>query len=201
VTTPTEIVLVVEDDLSDAVMRRVIASVGDRLTVNRSVITGGAGNIRSGLSKYRNASHVLPHVVVTDLDRYDCPPALLADWGAVRFPGSLLFSVAVRETEAWLLADRDALAGMLGIHTAKISQQPELESDPKRTLVNLARKCRRRRLRDELVPAEGSPNQIGPAFNARMSQFVRDLWNVGRAREVAPSLARTIDRLATFPAR
>jgi hypothetical protein len=90
---------------------------------------------------------------------------------------------------------------MLGIRMAKVSQQPELESDPKRALVNLARKCRRRRLRDELVPAAGSTNQIGPAFNVRMSQFVRDLWDVGRASAVAPSLARTVDRLAAFPAR
>jgi hypothetical protein len=201
VTTPTEIILVVEDVLSDVVMRKVVASAGDHLVVNRSVIAGGSGNIRSGLSKFRNASHVLPHVVVTDLDRYPCPPALLDDWGAVRLPGSLLFRVAVRETEAWLLADRDGLARMLGVDSRRIGRQPELESDPKRTLVNLARKCRRRRLRDELVPAEGSPNQIGPAFNVRMSQFVRDSWNVGRASAVAPSLARTIDRLATFPAR
>jgi hypothetical protein len=201
VTTPTEVVLVVEDALSDVVMRKVVASVADRLTVTRSVIARGSGNIRASLSKYRRASHVLPHVVVTDLDRYDCPPSLLAAWGAVRLPDSLLFSVAVRETEAWLLADRDALARMLGIRMAKVSQQPELESDPKRALVNLARKCRRRRLRDELVPAAGSTNQIGPAFNVRMSQFVRDLWDVGRASAVAPSLARTVDRLAAFPAR
>lgn len=200
-TDATRVVLVVEDALSGLVMQKVIASTGARLIVDRSVIAGGSGNIRSGLPKFRNASRAMPHVIVTDLDRYDCPPTLLGHWGVVGSPGRLLFNVAVRETEAWLLADRDALAGMLGIRTAKIGQHPELEADPKRTLVNLARKCRRRRLRDELVPTDGSSNQIGPAFNARMSQYVRDSWNVDVARAAAPSLARVIDRLAAFPSR
>lgn len=184
--------------MTDVVLRKVVASIGNRLTVNRSVITRGSGNMRAGLSKYRGASRVLPHLVVTDLDRYVCPPALLADWGAVQMPGSLLLRVAVRETEAWLLADRDAIAAMLGVSSGSVSRQPELEIDPKRALVNLARKCRKRRLREELAPAKGSANQVGPAYNARMSQFVRDAWDVGRASECAPSLARTCERLSAF---
>ena len=197
-TSRAEIVLVVEDELSDVVMRKVIAACGDRLAVGRSVITRGSGKMRSGLPKYRSASRVLPHLVVTDLDRYACAPALLADWGAVDLPESILFRVAVRETEAWLLAVRDGIARMLGIVSGKISQQPELETDPKRALVNIARRCRIRKLWEELVPAAGSTNQVGPAFNARMSQFVRDSWDIGRASASAPSLARTIERLTEF---
>lgn len=41
----------------------------------------GFGALKRGMAKFREASKSLPHIVLTDLDRYPCPPALLDDWG------------------------------------------------------------------------------------------------------------------------
>lgn len=195
---PQGVVLVVEDALSDVVMRKILRVAGRHLAVDRSIRTQGSGNMRRDIPKFRSASHKLPHIVVADLDRLPCAPALREQWRMTQVPDTMLFSVAVRETEAWLLADREGIAGMLGVSQNRIAQWPELEDDPKRALVNLARRCRNRTLRDELVPAPGSVNQVGPVFTARMSQFAADSWDVRRARDASPSLARTLERIQGF---
>lgn len=192
------VVLVVEDALSEIVMRMIIQVAGKHLVIDRPILTKGSGNMRRDMSKFRTASRVVPHIVVADLDRLPCAPELRAQWQITKVPDTVLFNVAVREIEAWLLADREGIAGMLGIAQHRIAQRPELEEDPKRALVNLARRCRNRRLRDELVPAQGSVNQIGPVFTARMTQFVVESWDVERASANAPSLERTLDRVREF---
>jgi len=58
------VVLVVEDLLSEAVMRKVIATVGPHLEIERPIITRGSGTMRIGVPKYREASRVLPHILV-----------------------------------------------------------------------------------------------------------------------------------------
>ncbi len=190
--------LVVEDTLSEAIMRKVIATSGPQLEVDRAIVTRGSGTMRTNVSKYRTASRALPHVLVADLDNTSCPPALREDWQLAHTSDRLLFNVAVREIEAWLLADQEGIAGLLGISRNRVPVHPELERDAKQSLVNLARRCRNRQLREELVPAQGSVNQIGPVYNARMTQFVADSWNVLRACHASPSLARAVDRIAVF---
>ena len=193
-----EIALIVEDALSLAVMERLLAFTGRGYTVKIPLVTRGAGTIKKSIGKYRQASHVLPHVVLTDLDQIDCAPALLAQWGASQLPPSMLFRVAVREVESWLLADRAGFATFAGIPVNKVTQQPESLPDPKRALINLVRGSRNRRLATELVPATGSAVSIGPLYNERLSAFARKEWNVDAAMESAPSLSRTVVRLKTF---
>lgn len=193
------VVLAVEDELSAAVLRRLISVVRNDLTIDRIINTRGYGSLKAGMKKFKSASTVLPHVVLTDLDRYPCPPALLADWKATVLPPGCLLRVAVREVEAWLLADREGLAEFLNVALSKFPEYPEAEVDPKQKLVNIARKCRSKRLSVELVPAAGSSAPIGPGYNTRLSEFVVHAWNVERARNRAPSLDRAIARFASFP--
>lgn len=192
------IAVVVEDELSGAIMRRLIAAMGRNFVIDRMINTRGHGQIKSGIGKFRTSSYALPHVVLTDLDRYPCPPALLDNWGATDLPPQLLFRIAVREVEAWLLADREGIAEFLHVAVSKVPHAPEAEGDPKRTLLNLARRSRKRRLAQELVPALGSAAPIGPLYNARLSEFVYDKWNVDQAKLLADSLSRTLNRLSAF---
>lgn len=192
------IAVVVEDELSGAVMRRLIAATGRNFTIDRMINTRGYGQIKSGIGKFRTSSYALPHVVLTDLDRYPCPPALLDDWGATDLPPQLLFRIAVREVEAWLLADREGIAEFLHVAVSKIPHIPEAEDDPKRTLINLARRSRKKRLAQELAPLPDSAAPIGPLYNARLSEFVNDKWDVGRAKLLADSLSRALNRLSVF---
>ena len=192
------ILVAVEDELSAAVMRRLVAATDRDFVIDRIIIAGGKGPLRSGVPKFISASHVLPHVVLTDLDRCSCPPDLLSKWRAKNLPSQLLIRIAVREVEAWLLADRSGIAEFLAVASIKVPASPEREADPKLSLINLARRSRRRRLMQELVPAAGSPNKIGPYYNARLTEFVASQWNVVQARANAPSLDRTLARLSTF---
>ena len=133
-----------------------------------------------------------------DLDQNPCAPQLRGQWGVTDLPKSMLFRVAVREAEAWVLADREGFAEFAGIPVNKISPTPEVLADPKRELINLVRRSRNKRLATELVPAQGSAVAIGPLYNERLGVFVRERWDVDAAMAHAPSLARTFDRLQTF---
>jgi len=195
------VVLVVEDALSEAMMRKVIAEAGNHLTVDRQIVTDGSGNMQRDVPKYRAASRAVPHVVLADLDRVACPADLRRRWQATSIPDTMLFNVAVREVEAWLLADQEGIAALLGIATHRVPRDADAESDPKRALVNLARQCRSKRLREELVPAIGSVNQVGPFYNVRLSHFVIESWCVQRARTRSRSLARAVERIRAFVAK
>lgn len=195
---PLEIALVVEDALSLVLMEKVLAHTGRGYTVLRPMVERGVGNIRKSVVKYQTASHALPHVVLADLDQVPCAPLLRQQWKVAVLPRTMLFRVAVRESEAWVLADKVGFAAFAGIPASKIPSLPESLSDPKRALVNLVRRSRNRRLVAELVPAKGSAVSIGPLYNERMSQFVRESWNVDTAMKHSPSLERTFARLQKF---
>lgn len=194
------VIVAVEDALSAAVMCRLIRESGRNFVVSRIVNARGYGQLKSGMTKFRNASHTLPHIVLTDLDRYPCPPALLADWKATGLPARMLLRIAVKEVEAWLLADRAGIADFLGVARSKVPHHPEKVADPKRCLINLARNGRKKRLAMEIVPEAGSPTAIGPLYNQRLSEFVDSTWCVEDARSLSPSLDRTLSRLSFFMA-
>lgn len=195
---PLEIALVVEDVLSLTVMERLLAHTGRGYVIAKPMVERGNGNIHRSIEKYRNASRALAHVVLSDLDQVDCAPLLRAQWGVAALPETMLFRVAVREVEAWLLADLAGFSAFAGIPASKISRAPETLADPKQTLIKLMRRSRNKRLAAEIVPAQGSRMSIGPMYNERLSGFVRESWNVDAAMELAPSLKRTLDRLHTF---
>lgn len=195
---PTRIALVVEDELSLAVLEQVAAASDQRFDISRRFVERGFGNIKRSIAKYIHASHVLPHVVLTDLDRSKCPLELRDAWGATNLPDSMLFRVAVHETEAWLLADQEAFAEFASVQISRIHAHPENEPDPKQTLINIVRRSRNRNLRDELIPEQGSTASIGPLYNERLCNFVRTTWRANVAAQHAPSLKRAIERLSTF---
>ncbi|MGC3005229.1 hypothetical protein ACPF8X_44320, partial [Streptomyces sp. G35A] len=118
---PLDIALVVEDVLSLVLMEKVLAHTGRGYTVLRPLVARGVGNMRKSVSKYLNASRALPHVVLVDLDQTPCAPQLREQWGVATLPRSMLFRVAVREAEAWVLADQEGFASYAGIPVSKIS--------------------------------------------------------------------------------
>jgi hypothetical protein len=187
--------IVVEDVLSEAVMQRILATVGYAGTVTYR-ITRGNGMIKANVGKYKAASRIIPHIVLTDLDRYPCPPALLDVWNVGELPPSMLLRIAVREVESWLLSDRKGIASFLHTAIEKVPYYPEREDDPKQALFNVVRKTRKRRLIEEIVPLPGA--HIGPLYNEHMCNFALNHWNIDAAVVDAPSLARNISRISGF---
>lgn len=191
------VVLVFEDELSEAVLRRLLIHSGRPFVVSHGILARGFGNIKRDVSKYKTACRAVPHIVLTDLDQSPCPPALLELWGVVNRPDELLFRVAVREVEAWLLADAAGLAAFMNVLSSRFPAYPESVIDPKQALISVARRSKSRVAR-EIVPSAGSIASQGPLYNEHLCRFVRDHWNVQAALIKAPSLARTVARLSDF---
>jgi hypothetical protein len=181
------IYVAVEGDLDEWVARRLVAHVG----ASCGPVYGkkGISHLRERIQGYNHAAHTRPWLVLVDLDRADCPPALRNDWLPHPAP-RMCFRIAVRAIEAWLLADRSSLAQFLGVSTSRIPRTPEELPDPKQFLINLASQSRKRAIREGLVPGQGQ--RIGPAYNSYLIEFVRDVWNVTRAASNAPSLQRAL---------
>lgn len=100
--------------------------------------------------------------------------------------------VAVREIEAWLLADGAALAAFLGVPVSRVPQRPESLLDPKRAITDLAAASRRRSIREEIAPRPGSGRQVGPLYTTRISEFTTTHWRPEVAEAQSDSLRRCI---------
>lgn len=111
---------------------------------------------------------------------------------------NLLFRIAVREVESWLLADQVNLARFFGIAQSSIPARPDELPDPKQKLIDLARKSRNRRLREDIVPRKGSTAKQGPDYNVRLEEFVNGIWNPRTAAESSPSLHRATLKIERF---
>ena len=195
---PIPINLAVEDALSDVVLRRLIAASAREYAVGFTYSRGGFGYLKRITPGLNNAAKGTPFVLLTDLDREACAPALLADWLHVARHHNFLFRVAVREVEAWLLADRPGLAKYLLVRQALIPEEVDNLADPKATLLSLVAKSPKRELKVDLLPRRGSTTAIGPNYNGRLSHFVLNNWNVAEAGHRSPSLARTMKVLREF---
>ncbi|MBI3473740.1 MAG: hypothetical protein HY013_20485 [Candidatus Solibacter usitatus] len=153
---PIPIQVAVEDPLSDAVVRTLLGQSSSKFAIGATYMRGGFGYLRRTVAGFNQAAHGTPFLVLTDLDRAACPPALIGDWLPQPKHHNLIFRVAVRAVEAWILAHREEFARLLGIRASLIPDEPDVLENPKATLVGLAAKSRLRSVRDAIVPARGS---------------------------------------------
>jgi hypothetical protein len=189
-----------EDELSEAVAEKIAHEVIGRDLVMKKIRKSGFGYLRSNIAKFRDASQTFPVFMLTDLDQAACAPRLISTWtGNAALPGSFKLRVAVRESESWLLADRQAVSGLLNISAAKIDRDPENIVDPKQYLLSLATRAPRE-LRNDILPARGSNSTVGFGYSTRMTNFVRQSWSPRRASQSSPTLNRTLQRVAELAA-
>ena len=94
------------------------------------------------------------------------------------------------------MADRNGTANLLSIPVERIPRNTDEIPNPKEFLVSLARRSQKRTVREALIPAQGTILPVGNEYNAFLSEFVREHWDLERAASVSPSLKRTLDRLA-----
>jgi hypothetical protein len=197
-TAPIPLNLAVEDPLTESLFAKILATIPTAYATRTIYNRGGYGYLRQNINGFNNAAKGVPFLIGTDLDRYECPTALIQEWLVRPKHNNLLIRVAVREAEAWILADKENLARFLGIRAALVPDEVEQIPDPKKELIDLARRARRRELRDDICPPTDSTRRVGPNYNARLAVFVSQQWDPAVASERAESLARAIDRLVTF---
>ncbi|MBB1093152.1 hypothetical protein HUU61_17920 [Rhodopseudomonas palustris] len=189
--------IAVEDRISEAVAAKVANLVcGDKFGT-QTIVGHGYGGLKKRMSAFRAIAQTRPVWLLTDLDRVLCPSVLITNWtGGTALPEKLCFRVAVREIEAWLLADREAMAELLGLSVAKIVKDPEAIGDPKEYLLNLARQAKNRNIRSELVPKKGTTASQGFGYNPVLCEFVTSKWSPERASDASRSLAKAMTRLS-----
>ena len=189
----TTIQAAVEGIVDEAVVRRLIAHTGGQA----GAVYGRNGKpaLREKIKGYNNAAHFTPWVVLVDLDNdADCAPPIRNAWVPAPAP-NLCFRIAVREIEAWLIADKQTLAHYLRIKAGDVPEEPEKLQYPKDVMVNLARGSRSRDIRSDIVPRENSGRRVGPAYASRLIEYVQERWQPEVAAEHAESLRRAINGL------
>jgi len=186
---------VVEGDLDEVVAQKVLSH--KRIGLGNVFGKKGKDFIMGNLRKFGQAAQnsPCPWLILVDLDTDEqCVPPFIKK--RLNFPvRGIIFRVAVRKIESWLLADREAIASYLEIPAEKIPFKSEDLADPKQTVVNLARHSRNKGIREDMVPRPDSGAKQGPLYNSRMKDFVGNFWRVDIAAQNSDSLSRFIRAL------
>lgn len=187
---PAILTAAVEGLVDEVVVQRLIEYTGG--TTGTVYGRQGKPYLRQRIDGYNRAARYSPWCVFVDLDAdADCAPTLRDEWLPAVSP-QLCFRVAVRAVEAWLLADEETLARFLSVRRTGIPANPEQIPDPKRFMIDMARRSRRRAVREDMVPRPGSGRGEGPAYTSRLTEFAQKEWRPEVAAERCDSLSRAI---------
>ena len=193
------VTLVVEGTSDLPVARRVAQAAGVEPAVAYS--RGGKAAIDIKLAAYNKAAARQAWFVLRDLDHDELCAGTLVGNLLPQPAAGMCFRLAVREVEAWLLADRDRIAAYLGVSPARVPRDPDSLDDPKKTLVDLGRRSRRRDVRHDMVPPDGSTARVGPGYRARVTEFSSSVWRPDVAATASPSLFRCLAALKRLKGR
>ena len=186
---------VYEDEPTHQVMLKLYNYFQGSFAELKAVHCNGNGKIKKQIGAYNNAAQYNHYFIITDLDNsYGCAPSLIKDWIPEQHANKFLFRVAVHEIESWLLADRINFAAFFSISAAIISTAPDNDPDPKQTVINLAKRSRKRAIREAIVPIDNFA-RLGPGYNMQLQNYIQKSWDIDSARKNSPSLDKTIKSL------
>ena len=189
----TPIAIATEDQLSEAIAVRLLADVQVPHYITFKLRRGGFGYLRSKMASwYQMAQHQVM-VVLTDLDRANCLVEFREQWLTAHPPENLVFRIAVREVESWVLADHVAMRALIGPRGV-LPPAPDSLPDPKQVFLGLVKGAPKPIRADLLKVVDGNLTQ-GLGYNARLAAWVESEWCPNRAAARSPSLARARNRL------
>ena len=111
-----EIYIVGEDDITKAVVRRLVRDYAPALSIKGELPARG-GQLKSLIKNFNILSTTVPVVLLEDLDTEDCAPlARKKLMGTNVQQEDFIINIAVDEAEAWLYADAKNLASSNGIY-------------------------------------------------------------------------------------
>lgn len=198
--------VVIEDELSGEMVKIILDKSNKHFMVNqiypdlkREKASAGSSYIKRKISGFNNAAKVTPYIVLTDLDKYECAKALIDEWLPHNQHPNLLFRVAVREVETWVMADRSSFAKFLGIGSKLIPQDIDRHvTNPKEFLLELTRRSRKKYIKYAILPGKGSTARVGPNYNDFLISFLHDQWQLEEAINYSDSLKRMVKSLNKF---
>lgn len=188
--------VLVEGSTDESVAKRLLQHSG--LEMGKVYGRSGKPDLLRRLLNYNKAAQFAPWLVIVDLDTdSQCAVQALQNWLPEPSRG-MGFRIAVRAIEAWLLADKEKMAQFLGVSPSRLERNFDLESDPKETLVNIARYSRSRSIREDIVPRPMSGAKVGPLYVPQLTRFATELWRPDIASAESESLRRCLQALATL---
>lgn len=182
-------------------MRKMVA--GSSPTLIKDIVTlgkKGRGYIKKRINDFNN-QNALPFFVLADLDEDECAPVLIKSWMRRPLQQNIVFRIAVREVESWLLADTRGFSQYCRLEYSLIKKKvnkPDDLPDPKETLIALVDRCKNRSLKNDIVRRDISSYKQGPGYNSRLIDYVHNYWEIGRAALVSESLERAMGSLFQF---
>ncbi len=195
---PIPIHLVIEDALSESVVRKIFSRSKNKFAIGHSYGKEGVGFIKKNIKGFNHAAKGTPFLILVDLDRHQCPSQLTNNWLVEPKHHNLLFRVAVCEVESWVLAHREGFAKYLGIKTDLIPNNVDSLPDPKQFLIDLAKRAKKKTLREDIVPPISSMRKQGPNYNGALIYFIEKFWDLESAICHSHSLKRTVNVLNKF---
>jgi hypothetical protein len=188
----------VEDPLSRAVLLKLICEIhGEAHLTELLPYQGGFSAIRTKFSNYCGLARTQTVFILTDLDAAECAPSLRADWMASAglsepLPVGMIFSVAVREVEGWLLADLANIGPFLGVASHLLPSDAEIHN-PKQSLIECVRQHGNREAKTAILP--NGRASVGLGYNDHLSRFVAYHWDFQAASRRSQSLERALQRI------
>lgn len=182
--------LLVEGAVEEAILRRLVPAAG--LRPGRAWENRGRQYLIEQLPAFNRAARHWPILALMDFElTAGCVGDLIHRLLPDRDP-RLCLRLAVRASEAWLMADAGGLAAFLRISADLVPRDPDSLLQPKVSMVGLARRSRDPGLRRAMVPRPNSGAPVGPAYTSTLIEFVRGRWDPEAAAEVSPSLRRAL---------
>lgn len=188
--------LLVEDELHLNIVTKLLLDVSPAFMLHRVFGKRGRSFIKQSLKAYSQAAQLIPYLVLVDLDNDECPPSLINSWFSFKKSDNLIFRIAVREAEAWLMSDRNNFASFMGVSRDIVALEPENLPNPKDHIINLARRSRKRNIREDLIP-EGKAT-VGRNYNTCLADFIFRKWDARKAMKHSDSLSGLITALDRF---
>jgi hypothetical protein len=186
--------VITEGHLDAAVAKKLLQELGI-MGPDPKDLRGGS-NFWAGAPKYNQAArNGMVIFGVVDLENALCAPELIKRHLPKGVAPTFVLRVAKRMVESWLLADRVALAQFLHVSADRIPMDPESLVHPKHEIASLARRSRKREIRETVAPQEGLSSPVGREYTPVMKRFIEHHWNPSRARINSPSLDRAIEAI------
>ena len=184
---------VVEGSVDEAV----IGALCKWLSVELGTVYGKQGKqyIDKNLHGYNDAARFEPWFVLRDLNAdADCAPILIRR--LLPQPAQhMKLRIAVRQVEAWLLADRQSFAAYFAVSVSRLPSDPDSLSDAKAEVIRLVGRSLSPAVRQDMIPRARSGASEGPAYASRMIEFAANLWDPREAARHSESLQRCIRSL------
>jgi hypothetical protein len=184
------VTLAIEGICDERAMRKLVERVGFEVSTTHNC--RGKSKLDQRIYGFLSAAKHSPWIVLRDLDNdAPCAPTYLAERN-LEVPPTARFRLAVRSLEAWLFADRVAIAQFLMVSEGRIPTNPDALENPKSKMAEIAAYSKKRSIRDRMAARPENGARIGPEYEAALLEFIDGQWDPLRARNRSSSLSKAI---------